>query len=221
MFLSIHPTNLNRILSLLTGLLLVCVLGVAIPNKSFACHKLDGDGEPIPHGRNGSCDGGGNGGGKPEPLSVAVIEHDDGSSRNSTLYHPGDDNPVCLAVAQSLNAVFPRHDLCATLTTTSGHTIADDIKILVTRDKKSGQVVSAQVKGQPEIGLESLMHISNEMVTAPIDVNAEADGSFTVHLHADDVILWECDTHLLKHKSVCDRYRGTFAIDDLFYFPDP
>jgi len=117
--------------------------------------------------------------------------------------------------------VFPRHDICATLTTTSGHTIADDIKILVTRDKKSGQVVSAQVKGQDVIGLVGLMHISNEMVTAPIDVSTEAGGSFTVHLHADDVILWECNTHLLKHKSVCVINRGTFAIDDLFYFPDP
>jgi hypothetical protein len=220
MFLSIHPTNLNRILSLLTGLLLVCVLGVAIPNKSFACHKLDEGGEPIPHGPNGSCDGGGNGGGNPEPLSVAVIEHDS-FSPTSTLYHPGDNDPACLAEAQSLNVVFPRHDTCATLTTTFEHTIADDIKILVTRDKKSGQVVSAQVKGQPVIGLESLMHISDEMVTLPIDVNTEVDGSFIVHLHADAVNLWECDTHLLKHKSVCVIDKGMFAITDLYYFPDP
>ncbi len=71
------------------------------------------------------------------------------------------------------------------------------------------------------IGLESLMHISDEMVTLPIDVNTEADGSFTVHLHADNVTLWECDTHLLKQRSVCDIYRkGEFAIDDLYYFPD-
>ena len=111
MFLSIHPTNLNRILSLLTGLLLVCVLGVAIPNKSFACHKLDGGGEPIPHGPNGSCDGGGNGGAKPEPLPVAVMNDEDRSS-NSTLYQPYNDDPSCLAEAQIRMRYIPQRKVC-------------------------------------------------------------------------------------------------------------
>ena len=42
MFNSIRPINLNQILKLATGLLFVFVLGIVIPNESFACHR----GEP-------------------------------------------------------------------------------------------------------------------------------------------------------------------------------
>ena len=49
MFNSIRPINLNQILKLATGLLFVFVLGIVIPNESFACHKL------VPHGPH-TCD---------------------------------------------------------------------------------------------------------------------------------------------------------------------
>jgi hypothetical protein len=158
-------------------------------------------------------------GGKPVPLSVAVVQHE--SSHASTLYQPTDPYPSCVAGTNGLNVVFPRHDLCATLTTTTSDTIADDIKIIVSRDKNSGEVVSARVQGQDTIGSEGLMHISDEMVPAPLKVTNHPDGSFMVHLHADEVRLWKCDTHLLKHQSVCTDPKGMFAIDDLYYFPDP
>ena len=44
MFNSIRPINLNQILKLATGLLFVFVLGIVIPNESFACHR------EVPHG---------------------------------------------------------------------------------------------------------------------------------------------------------------------------
>ncbi len=49
MFVSISPINLNQILKLATGLLFILVLGVVIPNESFACHK------DVPHGPH-TCD---------------------------------------------------------------------------------------------------------------------------------------------------------------------
>jgi hypothetical protein len=153
-------------------------------------------------------------GGKPVPLSVAVVKHE--TSPASTLYDPG---LSCVAGTNGMNVVFPRHDLCATLTTTTSDTIEDDIIIYVSRDKKSGDVVSAHVEGQDTIGSEGLMHKSDEMV--PLKVTNHPDGSFTVHLHADKVMLWKCDTHLSKPQSVCIDPKGMFAIDDLYYFPDP
>ena len=42
---SIRPTNPNQILKLATGLLFILVLGVVVPNESFACHR-----EGIEHG---------------------------------------------------------------------------------------------------------------------------------------------------------------------------
>jgi len=50
MFNSIRPTNPNQILKLATGLLFILVLGVVVPNESFACHKN------VPHGPH-LCDG--------------------------------------------------------------------------------------------------------------------------------------------------------------------
>ncbi len=136
-----------------------------------------------------------------------------GSIKNSNVGQTAGTN--------GLNAVFPRHDPCATLTTSTAATIADDIKIIVSRDKKSGDIVSAHVQGQDTIGSEGLMHISDEMISVPLKATNHPDGSFTVHLHADEVRLWKCDTHLLKHHSVCTELKGMFAIDDLYYFPDP
>jgi len=160
-------------------------------------------------------------GSKPVSLSVAVVKHDSVFSHTSTLYQPTDFEPSCVAGTNGLNAVFPRHDLCATLTTTTADAIADDIIIYVSRDKKSGDVVSAHVEGQDTIGSEGLMHKSDEMVPVPLKVTNHPDGSFTVHLHADEVMLWKCDTHLSKPRSVCIDPKGMFAIGDLYYFPDP
>ena len=101
------------------------------------------------------------GGGKPVPLSVAVVKHVPDFSHRSTLYQPTGIDPGCVAGTNGLNAVFPRHDPCATLATTPTDTIADDIIIYVSRDKKSGDFLSAHVEGQDIIGSEGLMHNSD------------------------------------------------------------
>jgi len=166
----------------------------------------------------------GNGGGGSEnnvPFAVAVVA-DAEATMNSTLYAPATADPACLAQApssRSLWATFPRHDLCATLSTNVA-AIADDIVIMVETDNKSGAVLSVTVTGQDTIGDEGLYHQSS-MITDIQAVVTNPDGSLVIHVHADDVTLWKCDTHLLRKKTSCTENVGTFAIHDMVYTPDP
>jgi hypothetical protein len=52
---SIQATKSRQVLKLVASLLLVCTLGIAIPNEGFACHKDDSSGDPRPHGKNSTC----------------------------------------------------------------------------------------------------------------------------------------------------------------------
>lgn len=159
------------------------------------------------------------------PWAVAVVGHE--YSSFDPLWAPADDDPDCLAEkgpGKHLHAVFPRHDLCATLTTSTGAGLADDIVVWVRTDNK-GQVDEIMVDGQDMDGMAGMYHRSDVMTRGedepPFEMETRADGSFVIHVHADGVRLWGCDTHIEKKQSVCDQDDGFFAIDDLTYFPDP
>ena len=78
------------------SLFFVCFLGIALPNSGFACHKTDGLGDPIPHGRNGNCDpGGGDGGdgGNTVPtFNVTISGHVTGSGTDWPVENTGIDS---------------------------------------------------------------------------------------------------------------------------------
>ena len=203
----------------LSALVLITVM--MIPSGAHA--HCDG----VKHaGSHPHCSGGGDGGGSDTnvPFAIAVVSHSI-ATMNSTLYAPASVDPNCLAQSPSIRSLwagFPRHDLCATLSTNAA-SIADDVVIKVEVDKKSGgllNVTSVQVTGQDTIGLEGLFHQSDE-ITDIYDVISNVDGSFVIHVHADDVTLWKCDTHLLRKKTTCTQNVGTFAIHDMVYTPDP
>jgi len=205
----------------LSALALITVM--MIPNVAYA--HCDG----VKHaGSHPHCsDGGGDGGGSNTnvPFAVAVIEHP-GISKSSTLYAPTTAIPTCLAQAPSIRSLwagFPRHDVCSRLTTMAAAEIEDDVVVKVESDQKSGvllNVISIQVTGQDTIGAAGLFHQSDVITNIDSFVINE-DGSFVIHVHADTVKLWKCDTHLLKKKSNCTENVGTFAFDDMLYTPDP
>ena len=96
--------------------------------------------------------------------------------------------------------------------------LTDDIVIFV-ETNKAGEILKVMVSGQDLIGSEGIYHQSDAMDV--MSVETFADGRFTVHVHADGVKLWECDTHVLRKKTICNQEQGTFALDDLTYTPDP
>ncbi len=157
------------------------------------------------------------------PYAVSVVSDPNLQEPASPLYAPGDSDPSCLANAASsghLTAVFPRHDLCASLPNSSSPILSDDIVIWVDTDRV-GQVVAVLVDGQDVRGTEGVYHQSELLEVTPDSVEALPDGSFIVHVHADEVALWKCDTHVSGKETVCDELVGSFAIDDLIYTPDP
>ena len=206
----------------MTYLCAAALLGIALPVDITYAHCKG------KHADDPDCEPSGGGGGSDTnvPLEVAVVKHD-GVAMTRTLYQPATLDSLCLAQASSIKnlwAYFPRHDLCATLTTTHGASIADDIVIRVKIEKKKAgalpKVINVQVIGQDTIGSEGLIHQS-DVITNISSVESKADGIFVIHVHADNVTLWKCDGHLLKGQTTCEENVGTFAIHDMVYTPDP
>ena len=213
---SIQSTKPNLILKLVTGILLACVLAITLPAVSYACHKTTAAGEPKPHGPNGSCDNDGSGSGGNIPQVIGVHEHDNLGLPGAPLWAPTDILDTCVLQknsGKSLGGAFPRHDLCATLMTDT--TMIEDDIILIVHTSNRGVVLGVEVQGQDTIGLEGIVHISGLMV--PESVGNNPDGSMVIHVHADMVNLYKCDTHVLKQKSICDIPAGVFALQDLVY----
>ena len=199
----------------------VALLGTALSVEVANAHHCKGK-----HANDPGCEPGGGGGSDTNvPFAVAVVSHSTATMK-STLYRPASLDSTCLAQAPSIRslwATYPRHDLCATLSTNVA-SIEDDVVIKVEVDKKSGgllNVTSVQVTGQDTIGAEGLFHQSDEIITNIDNVVSNADGSFVIHVHADDVKLWKCDTHLLRKKTTCTENVGTFSIHDMVYTLDP
>jgi len=158
---------------------------------------------------------------------------------SSPLYQPTDQavTPECpshLMVAQAhshmqnFNGLFERNQPCANLVYDDlGHFIRN-ISFHVTRNKKSGLIESVWFQGQArDQGTdEPFVYISEEMFAGRSSVDPEVgdleDGPFLIHLHADGVQLWKCDTARLIGRTECnDPPVGTFAVDDMVYIPNP
>ena len=154
--------------------------------------------------------------------SQVIGVHDDGSEPDpaAPLWAPTDAVPTCVlqkGPAKSLSGAFPRHAVCATLVTT-GDPVKDDIIIIIDTDRR-GVVLSVQVQGQDIIGADGIVYITDLMI--PESVGQNFDGNMVIHVHADNVNIYRCDTHILKQKSICDTPSGIFALDDLVYSLGP
>lgn len=172
------------------------------------------------HKNDPDCDGGGAGGGGGTVIfSVAVVGDPD------ALFGENLWVPSCTAQSNSgtvnkpaTTAIFPRHDLCAMLTTSTGATLTDDI-IIHTITAKSGEITGVQLNGQDIIGEAGIAHESDVI---PVDPPALPDAAgFTLHVHGADVALWKLDTHLVSRRSKRVEMIGTFSMDDMIYTPDP
>ncbi len=115
-------------------------------------------------GNHPHCTGSGGGGGDKDTTVIGV--HADNTIPNSgaPVWAPTDTLNTCVlqkGPANGLSGAFPRHDLCATLTTT-GDALTDDIIIIVNKDKR-GNVLWVQVQGQDLIGGDGIVYISDEL----------------------------------------------------------
>jgi len=198
---------------------------LSIPAVSYAhCDEVKHAGDHPHCSGNGGSGGKGGGGGDGSSQVIGVVD-DDVSDPQAPLWAPTSVSPGCLmqkGPAKSMSGAFPRHALCATLYTEISSaivpTLHDDIIVIVAADK-NGVVQTVQVQGQDFIGSIGIVHISPLMVPSSVDNNL--DGSIVIHVHADNVQMNKCDTHVLKQKSVCTIDAGLFAIDDLLYTTPP
>jgi len=126
--------------------------------------------------------------------------------------------PECLAKTHegTLIAVFARHDLCATVTTSEGYTLTDDIGLHVNTNK-SGNIISFQLIGQDVIGREGLIHKS-EIVAIEPPVVPSMEG-FTLHVDTDNIEIWKYDKHLNTGGAKPVEMVGYISVGDLVYTP--
>ena len=181
---------------------------------------IDADDHPDCDPFSGGGGGGGGGTGGNIPQKIGVHRHI-GLGNAADLWRPTDLLSTCVMQKNSGNSLsgsFPRHALCATLTTNSGLFVSDDIIVIVNANN-GGVVQDVQVQGQDVIGTVGIVHISDVVEVDSVD--RDADGNVAViHVHADNVNLHKCDTHVLKRKSVCNILAGVFSIHDLVFSAD-
>ncbi len=210
----------------ITYLCAAALLGIALPVDTTYAHCKG------KHSDETDCKHGGGGGSDTNvPLAVAVVQHNSAAAASSPLFEPD-----CEAQASSIKnlwAYFPRQNTCAKLFTdnTDGTgsielpQIEDDIVIRVKIEKKKSgaplTVISVQVIGQDVVGPEGLIYQSDVITDKTFFVESIGEGSFVIHVHADNVRLWKCDGHLLKGRTTCLVPAGNFAIHDMVYTPDP
>lgn len=126
--------------------------------------------------------------------------------------------PSCLAVTHenTFIAVFERHDLCATVTTSEGYKLTDDIGLHVNTNK-AGNIISFQLIGQDVIGREGLIHKSEVVPIEPPVV--PSTGGFTLHVDTDNIEIWKYDKHLNTGGAKPIEMVGHISVGDLVYTP--
>lgn len=173
-----------------------------------------------------SCkeEGGGN-----DQFLVAIMEDLDVPVL-SPLYHPG-DNPDCpLALGHNAKGNFDTVFLpvdqvppCAWLVADSGLELVS-IGFHITRDKKSGDVVSVWLNGADG---EGVLYVTEEMFDPAVAYVEQSpadfpEADFIIHLHANQVELMQCDGDPSKQSTVCEsESSGVFDIHDMAYIPNP
>jgi hypothetical protein len=188
-------------------------LAALSPSAVFA-HHCKG-----PHAGDPGCDsGGGDGGGAADPIYLISVDSHAGASPISPLYDPPEDclgtNPDQKGPGVVFAVVMPRHHECTTVVTSEGYLLTDDIRIAVNTDG-NGDIVSVRVNGQDIIGKEGLQHQSDVIAVAPQTPNLSGD--FTLHVDADNVTIWRCNTHTLKPNTRCEVPVGTISLGDITY----
>lgn len=125
--------------------------------------------------------------------------------------------PTCSAETPAgfYPAVFPRHDACAIVTTSTGYQLTDDIRIEVKKNR-SGQIISAQLRGQDVEGKEGIMHESEVITFDPPFIPTSS--GFTLHLDVDNLPIWKLTHHLGGKRTVIVGY---VSLGDLVYSPKP
>ncbi len=128
--------------------------------------------------------------------------------------------PLCSAQTQNernYTALFDRHDLCATVFTSSGATLTDDILIQVGKNKDK-HIVSVQLFGQDVIGKDGIAHESEIVEIDPPVVPSEA--GFIVEVDTDDLPIWKMNKHLTGGGKRIEII-GYISIGDMVYSPLP
>ena len=169
------------------------------------------------------CDtGGGGGGGDGGPTTDVLYQVDVADNTDFASFAPV-YNPACDAFTREqkgpgvlYTAVFERHDLCATVTTSSGERLTDDIEIRVVTNA-AGEIVSLQLTGQDIIGKQGIFHES-EVIVLGTPVVPSPDG-FTIVINLDMVPIYQCD----RHTKCGNRLTiiGEVALDLMIYSPVP
>ena len=199
----------------LLAILFLAILGYAVP--AYAPPKCGGANPPPACNKDGDDTGG------DIPRVIGVhLDRDVPANVPLWWWGPTDVEPECLLTknsGKSLSGAFPRHALCATLTTDLGPFISDDIIVIVNTSNR-GEVQDVQVQGQDLIGAIGVVHISDLIPVAPGSVIGNDDGTMVIHVHVDNVKLYKCNTHVLRKKSICEEVVGRFSLDDLVYSPN-
>ncbi len=204
-----------RFLKTLTPFVAVLGLSLAFGAVAAQAHHCKGG-----HASDPECDGGG---GASEVLFEVFVQFHQGTDENtyiSPTYVPliPAETREQKGPGANYTAWYPRHDLDATVTTSMGATLTDDISIVVKTDD-FGDIISIQLFGQDTIGREGIMHETDELFLAtpvsPIDLG------FTLHVHEDEIEVWKLDTHLKKNKSQRVESVGFISLDDMEYVPSP
>lgn len=149
------------------------------------------------------------GGGGGSATTVVWVVNDEGIPYEAPTYLP----PCAAKKAAgktNYGVVFERHDLCATVTTSTGSQLTDDVVIQVTTTK--GYITSIQLRGQDVIGEEGIMHESEVWpITPPFKPTS---ASFTLHVHAEHLPIWRLSDHLGGERV---EMVGTISLGDLVY----
>lgn len=169
--------------------------------------------------------GGGGGGGSTGTEFWVEVADDPAFESGGALWVPMDGDSPCLGWSAGTSGAKPDYNArwrvdgvhleCQDLTTSTGHQLTDDIVVKVMLNS-AGQIHRIRVSGQDVIGSEGWWHQSDEIDVAP---TTPSNSGFTIHVHAKDVQMWKCNTHLLKKNTKCDVDVGTFSIDDMIYVP--
>ena len=114
------------------------------------------------------------------------------------------------------SAWFARHDLDATVVTSTGKKLTDDVSVHVRTDE-AGNIVSFQLIGQDVVGTEGIIHKSQVVVIDP-PVAPSADG-FTLHVEVDNLEIWKYDKHWNVGGAQRVEMIGRISVGDLVYTP--
>lgn len=201
-----------QVFCLVVGLMGLVALQSVQPAQAHHC-KGGHAGDP---GCDGGGSGGGDGGSAGDVLYQVTVADDTGFDSLAPVYNPACD---AFTVEQKgpgvlYSAIFDRHDLCASVTTSDDKMLTDDIVIRVTTNS-AGEITTVQLTGQDTIGKEGIFHES-DVIVLDTPVVPDATG-FTIIVNEDLVPIYKCD----RHTSCRNRLEsiGEIALDLIIYSP--